>query len=427
MDGPTSPGSVLVGLLIDVSGSMASSIKNSKYPQNRLESFRDALDHLVRKHASAVESQEHGSTAELFAYGFGFGNPLNRLFGKQGPLVRDLLLLPGMTKSTVDVATLGKEWQRYKSHVEGLATEMLGSTPMKEGLITIRDRFQAEAGHPKANRILFLLSDGEPDSPAEQVIEVAQELKGDGIFVVSCFVTNEDLAEPRRIYGQAPSHWSPGAKLMFECSSLLSVGSPFHSYLKEYGWSIDDNGRMFTQINQSELLSEFMNVVLSPATETAAAVAQIDSGKDQKPMASPRARPRSDPGTNSQLARSHPAVPSDTPLKEPPLAQTDENHLSLHEEHHRTQTQAERPNWPAWVFGGILVLFFMSIVWFKPQVHFDPTQEKLLRILASVLVGVISGFFAGALRLEGKVPMLKDMQIGAIGGFAGFALTFFLW
>ena len=31
------------------------------------------------------------------------------------------------------------------------------------------------------------------------------------------------------------------------------------------------------------------------------------------------------------------------------------------------------------------------------------------------------------LKLEGKVPALKDVQIGAIGGFAGFALTFFLW
>jgi hypothetical protein len=91
------------------------------------------------------------------------------------------------------------------------------------------------------------------------------------------------------------------------------------------------------------------------------------------------------------------------------------------------QSHAPSPNWPAWIFGGLLVLFFMGVIWFKPQVVIGNQQQKLLRILASVLVGVISGFFTGNLRLEGKVPALKDVQIGAIGGFAGFALTFFLW
>jgi hypothetical protein len=93
----------------------------------------------------------------------------------------------------------------------------------------------------------------------------------------------------------------------------------------------------------------------------------------------------------------------------------------------RTNTSPAGTNWPAWIFGGLLILFFMCVIWFKPQEQFSAEQQKLLRILASVFVGVISGFFTGSLGLEGKIPNLKDVQIGAIGGFAGFALTFFLW
>jgi hypothetical protein len=267
--------SLLIGLLIDVSGSMTSSIKNSRTSQNRLESFRDALEDLVRKYASATESRDRVGSAELFAYGFGFGNPLTQLLGKQGPAVRDLFLLSGIPSSTVDVVQLAKEWPRYRSHVEGLATEMFGSTPMREGLSTIQQRFRAEAGREHGERILFLLSDGEPtDSRPDEIVRIADELKRDGIFVVSCFVTSEDFAEARHIYGRAPSQWSEGARLMFDCSSVVPADSPFLFYLKEHRWKVDDKGRLFTQINQSELLAEFMNVVLSPFTGDA----HIDAG-----------------------------------------------------------------------------------------------------------------------------------------------------
>jgi hypothetical protein len=405
---------------------MTSSIKNSKTSQNRLESFHDALEGLVRQYASATESQDRADSADLFAYGFGFGNPLTQLLGKHGPAVRDLFLLSDITSSTVDVVQLAKEWPRYKSHVEGLATEMFGSTPMREGLSTIQQRFQSEAGREHSERILFLLSDGEPtDSRPDEIVRIADELKRDGIFVVSCFVTSEDLAEARHIYGRAPSHWPAGARLMFDCSSVVPEGSPFLFYLKEHRWKVDDGGRLFTQLNQSELLAEFMNVVLSPFTGDARIGAE--SGNSKHVELSTVVNSRTSSGQSSDATassathetRTAEAAP-DLLAKETPLASRLHNPSG-------DESKMERTNWPAWAFGGLLVLFFMSIVWFKPQVVFRPTQDKLLRILASVLVGVISGFFAGTLRLEGKIPVLKDMQIGAIGGFAGFALTFFLW
>jgi hypothetical protein len=38
-------------------------------------------------------------------------------------------------------------------------------------------------------------------------------------------------------------------------------------YLVENGWTIDPGGRFFAQINQSEVLGEFLNAVIGPAEQ----------------------------------------------------------------------------------------------------------------------------------------------------------------
>ncbi len=405
----TSDRPILVGLLVDVSGSMTSAIENRGASQNRLESFRDALEGFVLEYAKTIEEQskDRPSQVKLFAYGFGFGNPLASFLGRSGRVVRDLLSLSTGGVSTVDIVDLARNWPRYKSHVEGLAVEMFGSTPMKEAFQTAKQRFADESGSGQAQRILFVLSDGEPtDSTPPEIMEIADQLKESGALIVSCYVTNEDVAEPRHIYGRVPGNWSAGARLMFECASIVPKGSPFDVYLREFQWKIEDGGRLFTQINQSELLSEFMNVVLSPLRR-----------ESHNP---PGRRPKSSSNLPSESA-----PPSDKPA--PEVISPPETHQQNAAKSFNSAPERTRPNWPAWVFGGILVLFFMGVIWFKPQEQFNAQQQKLLRILASVLVGVISAFFTGSLKLEGKIPGLKDTQIGAIGGFAGFALTFFLW
>ena len=115
------------------------------------------------------------------------------------------------------------------------------------------------------NPILFILSDGEPtDGSAESAISLANEIKQTGVLIVSCYVTSDDLTKPRQLYGSARQDWPQGAHLMFECASELPHGSPFESYMREFEWEIEPSGRLFTQVNQSEVLSEFMNVILSP-------------------------------------------------------------------------------------------------------------------------------------------------------------------
>jgi hypothetical protein len=86
--------SFLIGVLVDVSGSMTSSIGSSgRQGINRLEAFSDALDNLVHKAAGSVHevrNKDFPVKVRLFAYGFGFGGLLSFL-GNSGPAVRDLL------------------------------------------------------------------------------------------------------------------------------------------------------------------------------------------------------------------------------------------------------------------------------------------------------------------------------------------------
>lgn len=275
---PTPERPLLIGILIDVSGSMTTSIRNKKgQTTTRLESFRDSLEGLVNE---AKELSREGVSdkiaplVKVFAYGFGFGNILSALFGSSGLAVRDLLRLQGTDSSTVSIDKLAENWSQYRQHVEGLATQMLGSTPMGEGFRIARERFRraVSEGTFSGQPVLFVLSDGEPtDAHGSEIVQLAEQLRNDGVIIVSCYVTSVDLAEPRRLYATAPSKWPEAAKLMLECASILPNESEFSKYLDEYHWHVDEGGRLFSQINQSETLSEFLNIVLSPLRQKEAA------------------------------------------------------------------------------------------------------------------------------------------------------------
>jgi uncharacterized protein YegL len=200
---------LLVGLLIDVSGSMTSSIQNQRGESlNRLQSFQEALGDLAQK-AKAYLKDSMRDLIRIFAYGFGFGNPLSFILKGGGSPVRDLLRMPGEESSTVGITHIADRWQEYKSHVESLALEMFGATPMLEAFEIAEKRFQKEVEKIEySGRILFVLSDGDPtDASPDRVSDVASRLRGKGILVVSCYVTDYDITEPRRLYGSHQSDW----------------------------------------------------------------------------------------------------------------------------------------------------------------------------------------------------------------------------
>lgn len=194
---------LLVGVLVDVSGSMASAIENrSGESSTRLEAFRDALEQLARKGAGAIDAaEESGGAVELrlFAYGFGFGNILSSLLGRQGSPVRDLLSMPGQGETLVSARQLSADWPRYKANVERLIPEMFGNTPMGAAFDQALDRFARHQLSHEGQKLLLIVSDGDPtDRPPEAILAQADALKAQGILVISCYVTGADIAEPRR-------------------------------------------------------------------------------------------------------------------------------------------------------------------------------------------------------------------------------------
>jgi hypothetical protein len=263
---------LLIGVLADVSGSMRSSIGSSGDAAiNRLEAFSEALENLVNRAAASVrESSQRGQSLDvrLYAYGFGFGNVLSRLLGGSGPTVRDLLGGGGREARTVDVVSLAEHWSQHLANVRGMAYEMFGSTPMREAFERAKQTIESEIVRQPATSVLFVLSDGDPtDGNAETILPIVAQIQRMGTTIVSCFVTDFDITEPQRLYGEAQGAWPDAARLMFDCASELERASTFEAQFHEYGWQVDPRGRLFAQVNQSEMLSEFLNVVLSPLRE----------------------------------------------------------------------------------------------------------------------------------------------------------------
>lgn len=266
---PTKDQPLLVGLLIDVSGSMASSIQNRTGGSlNRLESFERSLGEVAAK-AKGTGAAEQKGLIRVFAYGFGFGNLLSSFIGGMNNLpVQDILRRQSEPEAAIDLDYLADNWDDYRKHVRDQASSMFGSTPMRQGFKEVIARFDRERGRAKYLKkcVLFVLSDGEPtdvNDPSE-IVALADELKAKDIELISCYVTDEDITEPRHLYGEAASAWPSGAKLMFKIASALPRPSPFEAYMIERKWALEDGGRLFTQINQSEILSEFLNVITSP-------------------------------------------------------------------------------------------------------------------------------------------------------------------
>jgi hypothetical protein len=234
----------------------------------KLEAFRDAL----KETSSKLQNESYkgsvsilGRSVVLFAYGFGFGGL--GAFLSPGPAVRDLLDRRGDGQSIVALEELSSQWEQWEGHFVKLAFAMLGQTPMLAGFMELTERLRLERSKMSlfGPPIILVLSDGDPtDSSPDQVVSAAKTLQDLGCIIISCYVTDSSVTEPRRLYSSAKDQWPSGAKLMLACASKLPSLSPLEGYLAQYGWSIEPEARLFAQINQPEILSEFMGTIASP-------------------------------------------------------------------------------------------------------------------------------------------------------------------
>lgn len=161
---------------------------------------------------------------------------------------------------TLNAQDLAGFFDGTASFDENLAEHVLfGSTPMADAMRKVWDRFQRSDNNGIQQRSLIIISDGAPTDGDPR--EVVSKLRDAGVAVAGCFVTSEDLGEPRTLYGSPANSWSEGARLMWDLSSSIDESGHLARYLLANGWSVQPNARLFVQANHSDVLREFARIV----------------------------------------------------------------------------------------------------------------------------------------------------------------------
>ncbi|MDG4791783.1 VWA domain-containing protein [Micromonospora sp. WMMD1102] len=138
-----------------------------------------------------------------------------------------------------------------------------GSTPMCAAMSAVQQRFERELANrsDSVDPTLVIVSDGQPtDGDPRPTVE---SMRASGITVVSCYVTDHDVQEPRTLPAKPGRRWDPGARLMFECASPVTAGSAPAAYLRSRGWKIPRRARLFTQANHSTVVAEFIRAAMA--------------------------------------------------------------------------------------------------------------------------------------------------------------------
>jgi len=276
---------LVLGVVIDVSGTMQTAIRNDVGGErNRLEGVLDAIRDLARRYHDedmSPDVQEGAGLVKLFAYGFGFADRAAK-YGKLGILagrvfkdappvpshvfrgaVRDLLEIAGVESRTLSLKEIDEQWSVIEGRLWEQRMDLFGTTPMRAALEVVAERFAAEFavfdGVPHS--ALLLVSDGESKdgSPVDACRMIARR----GTIILSCYLTGEDVAEPRRLYARPQSGWPEGAVTLFRCSSALEEDSLLLRVLHEKGWAAAEGDRLFVQLNQSALVAEFVSLILN--------------------------------------------------------------------------------------------------------------------------------------------------------------------
>jgi len=272
--------SMIVGLALDVSGSMSASLQNPGGGQlSRLDGIRNAIDEIVveaQRLTEGTSSEGIEPAVSFFALAFGMQIPGHKVcdlfrvlevqqdrsrYSGQGAILQAL-----RDERTLTLQELRQKWSSFRDGIRGTNEYMGGGTPMREAFELANSRFRgAILGVPGPKLMLFVVSDGQ--SGDGDPGGAATEMKKMGVTIISCFVASSDVAPPRELVNVAPADL--GAQTMFDVASTVIDGSPEEQYLRECGWKFPvDSGqrapKLFSQINHTEVLNEFIQLVLTP-------------------------------------------------------------------------------------------------------------------------------------------------------------------
>jgi hypothetical protein len=229
--------------------------------------------------ADARQKAAQYSGLASLARNFGYGNLVDSVVSATAESIRERII--GEVASVVlheaerlDTSTLTAE-KLAELFDDGPASRdtrlmdhlLFGSTPMVAVAEQIYERFHRLGTAGFSHRTLLLISDGEPtDGDPRPVLE---KIRKSGINVVACFVTSEDVADPRTLHGAPSSNWATGARLMWDAASPIDEAGPAARLLLSHGWSIEKNAKLFVQINHSDVLKEFARIAATQFAQDA--------------------------------------------------------------------------------------------------------------------------------------------------------------
>jgi hypothetical protein len=216
---------------------------------------------------------DYGGIADL-ARSYGFGGLVDQLTSsarasaeeevrakvKQELMARIGQRMAAKSEVTLTLTQLARQWSASSASLEGAEEFIFGSTPMRECLEQVARRFEAEAEKlpGDVHKLLVLVSDGGPtDGDPRPALD---RIKAQGVFVASCFVTDADVTEPRRLHAEPRAEWNQAVRLMFDAASAVEDDDLYRELLEGQGWSVAEKARLFTQINHSEMMDEFLTL-----------------------------------------------------------------------------------------------------------------------------------------------------------------------
>ena len=181
-------------------------------------------------------------------------NPVSRLMSE---ISRDLN--PGTASS------------KLHEYLDELEPYIYGGTPMCTAIISALNVLK---NCSQKRKVLVIISDGQPadGNPLEDGL-IAQ-LKQDKVSIISCFLTSEDIENPRELYSIPQESWSWPAKLMFQISSNVSNQKLPRSLQAARGWRLPQSGtsNLFLQANHPDIINEFTTLFTSLETNVDALV-----------------------------------------------------------------------------------------------------------------------------------------------------------
>ena len=157
--------------------------------------------------------------------------------------------------------------ERIKEIMDGIEPFVYGLTPLMKALDQVKKIFSIPR-YKKLRKFLIVLSDGDPtdgdgcNAPTIQLEEL-------GVKTICCYITQNDINNPKQLFSTKRDYWSKPAQFMFRLSSEVKTELLPRTIFIKRGWKVETTNnitKLFAQVNHPALLDEITDFFRSILT-----------------------------------------------------------------------------------------------------------------------------------------------------------------